>query len=92
MPLPYVPSAGAMPAFQPPVLTRSRIRANQDVTSGYPAPTHPVAPPVVYTLPGPTRGDGGATAGGTHIRYPYYNYRSPWTYGGPASFNHDILW
>lgn len=33
-----------------------------------------------------------AGAGGTHTRYPYFKYRAPWTYQGPASMSHTIEW
>lgn len=29
---------------------------------------------------------------GSHIRYPYYSYRRPWYYPGPASNNVTIVW
>jgi hypothetical protein len=34
----------------------------------------------------------GAVAGGTHERHPYYSYRRPWYYQGPASQNVTIIW
>lgn len=35
---------------------------------------------------------GPAHLSGTHVRYPYYNYRAPWVSSGPASINHTIVW
>lgn len=34
----------------------------------------------------------GAFAGGTHVRHPFYSYRAPWYYRGPASRNVTIVW
>lgn len=66
----------------------------EDVASGYSAPSHSLVPSALSAGPRfiGLGNYGGAYAGGTHIRYPYYNYRSPWTYGGPASINHTIVW
>lgn len=66
----------------------------EDVASGYPAPSGSLVPSALSAGPRfiGLGNYGGAYAGGTHIRYPYYNYRSPWTYGGPASINHTIVW
>jgi len=65
-----------------------------EVSSGYPAQSHSLVPSALSY--GPmfigAGSYGGAYAGGTHTRYPYHNYRSPWTYGGPASMNHTIVW
>lgn len=33
----------------------------------------------------------GGTAG-SHVRFPYYSYRRPWYYPGPASQNVTIVW
>ena len=66
----------------------------EEISAGYPAPAHSLVPHALST--GPLfRGAGnrgGAYGGGTHLRYPYYNYRSPWTYGGPVSVNQSIHW
>lgn len=66
----------------------------EEISDGYPAPAQSLVPPAL--LSGPRfRGAGdysGAAIFGTHIRFPYYNYRSPWTYGGPGSVNHTIHW
>ena len=35
---------------------------------------------------------GPSTAGGLHVRYPYYSYRRPWYTRGSASLNVDIIW
>ena len=35
---------------------------------------------------------GPATAGPTHVRYPYYSYRRPWYTPGQQSFNVTIVW
>ncbi|MCA9077011.1 MAG: hypothetical protein KDA93_18435 [Planctomycetaceae bacterium] len=66
----------------------------EDVASGYLPPSHSLVPSALSAGPRfvGLGNYGGAYAGGTHIRYPYYNYRSPWTYGGPASINHTIVW
>lgn len=40
----------------------------------------------------PNYSDGLAGSGGTHIRYPYFKYRAPWTYQGPAGISHTIVW
>ncbi len=66
----------------------------EEISDGYPAPAHTLVPPALATGP-VIRGAGnwgGATGGGIHLRYPYYSYRSPWTYGGPVSVNHTIHW
>ncbi len=66
----------------------------EEISDGYPAPAHTLVPPALATGP-VVRGAGswgGATGGGIHLRYPYYSYRSPWTYGGPVSVNHTIHW
>jgi hypothetical protein len=34
----------------------------------------------------------GAMGGGLHPRFPYYSYRRPWYYDGPASTNVNIDW
>ncbi|MEZ6066713.1 MAG: hypothetical protein R3B90_13640 [Planctomycetaceae bacterium] len=34
----------------------------------------------------------GAPASGMHQRHPYYNYRAPWYYVGPASNTVTIIW
>ncbi len=104
----YVPPspADAMPAYEsypstqyaaPPITSayESMPRPSyQDVASGYPALSHSLVPSALST--GPmfvgSGSYGGASLSGTHLRYPYYSYRSPWTYGGPASVNHTIVW
>ncbi len=35
---------------------------------------------------------GGAHTAGMHLRFPYYSYRHPWFYDGPASLNVTIVW
>ncbi|MBX3437929.1 MAG: hypothetical protein KF861_10595 [Planctomycetaceae bacterium] len=65
-----------------------------EISDQYPAPAQTLVPPALRTGP-QYRGLGtyGTAYGeGVHIRFPYYNYRSPWTYGGPASVNHTIHW
>ncbi|MEZ6055768.1 MAG: hypothetical protein R3C01_03595 [Planctomycetaceae bacterium] len=34
----------------------------------------------------------GAFGGGSHVRHPFYSYRAPWYYRGPASQNVNIVW
>lgn len=34
----------------------------------------------------------GAMGGGVHPRFPYYSYRRPWYYDGPAGTNVNIDW
>ncbi|MCA9023941.1 MAG: hypothetical protein KDA86_01890 [Planctomycetaceae bacterium] len=89
----------AEPAYQPPSSPSQAYDSMprpsyEEVASGYPAPAHSLVPSALYG--GPmfvgSGSYGGSYAWGTHIRYPYYNYRSPWTYGGPASINHTIIW
>lgn len=83
---PPVTSSGAYDSMPRP--------SYEEVASGYPAPSHSLVPSALSSGPMFVGSDsyGGAYAGGTHTRYPYYNYRSPWTYGGPASMNHTIVW
>ncbi len=66
----------------------------EEISDGYPAPAHSLVPRALANGP-VVRGAGswgGATGGGIHLRFPYYRYRSPWTYGGPVSVNHTIHW
>jgi hypothetical protein len=66
----------------------------EEISEGYPPPAHSLVPqallvgPVFFTSGLP----GGPTTQGVHVRFPYYNYRSSWTYGGPVSLNHTIVW
>lgn len=88
-------SFAAHPPMSSPHAYQSMPRPSyEDVASRYPAPAHPLVPSALYG--GPvfvgSGSYGGASAGGMHVRFPYYNYRSPWTSGGPVSFNHTIIW
>jgi hypothetical protein len=66
----------------------------EEISEGYPPPAHSLVPPALLTgpvyfaaeMPSPPM------TYGVHVRFPYYNYRSSWTYGGPASINHTIVW
>ena len=40
----------------------------------------------------PDYGSGLAWGEGVHVRYPYFKYRAPWTYQGPAAISHTIHW
>ncbi|QDU38093.1 hypothetical protein Mal4_24140 [Maioricimonas rarisocia] len=56
-----------------------------------PGPTYP--PQYVQQMPLPPASPGWTPAtGGLHPRYPYYSYRRPWYYRGPASQNVTIPW
>jgi hypothetical protein len=66
----------------------------EEISERYPPPAHSLVPPAL--LVGPvyyaSGVPGGPTTYGVHVRFPYYNYRSSWTYAGPASINHTIVW
>lgn len=66
----------------------------EEISARYPPPAHSLVPQSLEAGPRfwGAGSRGGAWADGTHLRYPYYNARSPWTYGGPAATNHTIHW
>ncbi|MEW4527207.1 hypothetical protein [Maioricimonas sp. JC845] len=56
-------------------------------TTTYPPQQLPYGMPPTTWPPVSTGWDGGL-----HPRYPYYSYRRPWYYRGPASLNVTIPW
>ena len=48
-------------------------------------------PPTAADIPGGMPYNG-AYGGGSHVRHPFYSYRAPWYYRGPASNNVTIVW
>ena len=60
---------------------------DQFPSSSYWSPPVPFAPALAHDYAaGPARGFG------THVRYPYFKYRAPWIYQGPAAISHTIHW
>ena len=60
---------------------------DQFQSSNYWFPPQPFAP-----ARAPDYGSGLAWGEGVHVRYPYFKYRAPWTYQGPAAISHTIHW
>lgn len=92
--VPVAPPAEVLVPFAAPSMDPLRCESYEELSERYPAPAQSLVPRAL--LIGPRfRGAGNRTDAmirGMHLRYPYYNYRSPWTYGGPASVNYTIQW
>jgi hypothetical protein len=95
------PAAVYSTGFPPHVPANSGLRgANYSFSSRAAAPapaddgTTSYGPAPVIWAPGYWGGGvfGGAVVDGWHNRYPYYSYRAPWYYPGPAGMNATIAW
>lgn len=100
----YPVETQATPVYEYP--TYSAPSYSQPHTYSYPTQNSYVPPQQGYYESYPIDGDGDginpagaegvyvgpAFSGGTHQRYPLYDYRRPWYTRGPASRNVDIVW
>lgn len=93
---PVVSGSAPVIQSQPPatggILWQRSTRSYSSTIDQFQSSSYWSAPQAFNPAAAPNYSSGLANGWGTHVRYPYFKHRAPWTYQGPAAISHTIHW